>query len=472
MDSLAQPLMRVVKAVQQFIIAPEVRLLHVVTEPSLRLAVLEHIAAGEHHGRNHSPFFVLETPTWDGVDEWEGRAEELRSDYEELRAALAKEGQGLSLPEIWPQVNGQRGLVLFCLELSEALRRFSAPPFDGVVLVLAPVEVREAERWVSELKVLLTRKELRKARLIVVEADGPHGGALAMALAKEAFQVDARPDEKHLREDMAQLLSGMAAAPEGASGAQVVGAAGPRVHPPPRANAPPPMSDTRREELARELKMAPALLEPGFQQTLRLKILSAAHCMREGQVVQAIQIQREVRDLCLGAGLNREAVTLELVLGGYVLQSNQASQALGVFRDARKRAEAHQLAELAVQAQLSTASTLLVLQRTEDAALAYAEAGRLGLAASQPILAIEGYRMCGQVLAGGGKVAEATAAWRKALDAADLVPRAEGPVSSAPEVARQLAALCRKHGLKVQAESLEAQAVTLEAPPVRLVQEA
>jgi tetratricopeptide (TPR) repeat protein len=467
MDSMAQPLMQVVKAVQQFIIAPEVRLLHVVTEPSLRLAVLEHIAAGEHHGDNHAPFFVLETPTWDGEDEWEGRAEELRADYEELRALLAKEGQGVSLPEIWPPPHGQRELARFCVELSEALRRFSAPPFGGVVLVLAPVEVRDPKRWVSEVKALLARRELRNARLIVVEADGPHSEALAVALAKEALRVDARPDEKQLREDMAQMLAGMAAAPAGATGAQVVGAAGPRVAPPPRKKAPPPMSDAQREELARELKLAPALLDPGFQQALRLKVFSAAHAMREGKAAQAIQVQREARDMCLGAGLNREAVTLELVLGGYVLQAKQAPLALEVFRDARKRAEAHQLAELAVQAQLSTASTLLVLQHLEEAALAYAEAGKLGVAASQPILAIEGYRMSGQVLAGAGKVAEATSAWKKALEAADKAAPEERSASSASEAARQLAALCRKHGLKAQAESLEAQAVTLEAPPTR-----
>src|SRR5690349_18642295 len=133
MDSIAQPLTRVVEAVQQFVITPEVRLLHVVTEPSLRLAVLEHVAASEHHGDNHSPFFVLETPTWDGEDEWEGRAEELRADYEELRTLLDKAGEGVSLPQIWPPPKGQRELARFSVELVEALRRFTSP-FQGLVL--------------------------------------------------------------------------------------------------------------------------------------------------------------------------------------------------------------------------------------------------------------------------------------------------------------------------------------------------
>jgi tetratricopeptide (TPR) repeat protein len=471
MDSIAQPLSRVVEAVQRFILAREVRLLHVATDPSLRLAVLEHIAAGEHHGDNHAPFFVLETPTWEGEDEWEGRAEELRADYEELRAALDKAGEGVCLPELWEPPRGQRELARFVAELSEALRRFMEP-FDGVVLVLAPVEVRDAKRWASEVKRLLSQPELKKARLIVVEADGLHCEALAQSLAEAGACVDARPDEKQSREDMAQMLAAMASAPAGATGPRVLGAAGPGVAPPARQKAPPPMSAAQREEVARELKVSPALLDPGFQQTLRLKVFTAAHSLREGRAAQAVQEQREARDMCLKAGLKREAVTMELVLGGYVLQAKQPAQALEVFKEARKRAEAHQFPDLAVQAQLAQASTLLILQRSEEAARAYEEAGKLGVAAASPVLAIEGYRMCGQLLAGVGKVKEATAAWKQALEAADKASEDERRASSAPEAARQLAALCRKHGLKAQAESLEAQAAALEAPPTRLAQEA
>ncbi|HEX8703420.1 MAG TPA: hypothetical protein VF815_31580 [Myxococcaceae bacterium] len=471
MDSIAQPLTRVVEAVQRFIITPEVQLLHVATDASLRLAVLEHIAAGEHHGDNHSPFFVLETPTEDGEDGWEGRAEELREDYEELRALLTKAGEGVSLAELGPIPKAQNALARFCLEVDGALRRFTAP-FDGMVLVLAPIWVRDPKRWVSDVKALLTRAELKKTRFILVEADGPHCEPLAVALAKEAERVDARPDDKKAAEDMAQMLAAMASAPAGATGARAVGAAGPRVAPPPRKGAPQPMSAAQREEMARELKVESALLDPSFQQTLRLKVLTAAHAMREGKAALAVNEQREARDMCLKAGLKREAVTMELVLGGYVLQAKQTAQALEVFRDARKRADAYQFPELAVQAQLAQASTLLVLQRSDEAARAYAEAGKLGMAASAPVLAIEGYRMCGQLLAGAGKVAEATAAWKKALEAADKAPPDQRSASSAPEAARQLAALCRKHGLKAQADSLEAQAAALEILPTVRVQEA
>src|SRR3972149_1685381 len=94
MESIAQPLTRLAEAVQWFAVAREVRLLHVVTSPALRLAALEPGAAGEHHGDNRAPFFVLETPTEEDDDGWEGRAEELRADYEALREALGGGGGG------------------------------------------------------------------------------------------------------------------------------------------------------------------------------------------------------------------------------------------------------------------------------------------------------------------------------------------------------------------------------------------
>ncbi|ATB35059.1 hypothetical protein CYFUS_000471 [Cystobacter fuscus] len=456
---------------QWFIVARELRLLHVTTSPELRLAALEHIAAAEHHGDNHAPFFVLETPTSEGDDGWDGRAEELHADYEELRTLLTDANEGISLPQAWAPPRAQIPLVRFGLEVGEALRRLTAP-FDGLVLVLAPIEVRQPKRWVADLQALLTRPELKKARFIVVEADGAHCARVAEALGKQAERVDASVEEKAAREDMARVLASMASAPVGATGARLSGAAGPRVAPPPRPGAARLMPTAQREELARQLNVAPALLDLEFQQTLRRKVFSAAQALREGNPVLAVQEQREARDLCLAAGLGREAVSLDLVLGGYVLQAGRHAQALEIFREVRQRAEAHQLRDMAVQAQLAQASTLLVLQRIEDATLAYAEAGQLGMAASSPMLGIEGYRMCGQLLAAAGKPLEAATVWKRALDVASKASPDERRTTSAPEAARQLAALCRQHGLKTQAESLEAQASSLETPVVARAQEA
>lgn len=374
MDSIAQPLTRLVEAMQWFVVTRELRLLHVTTSSSLRLAALEHIAAAEHHGDNHAPFFVLETPDSRNDGGWEGRAEELHADYEELRALLTEANEGLALPQAWAPIHGRSPLARFCLEVSEALRRLTSP-FEGLVLVLAPVEVHEPKRWLSDIQALLSRPELRKARIIVVEADEAHCVPLVESLGRQAEHVDASVKEEAAREDMAQMLAAMASAPPGATGARLVGAAGPRVVPPPRPGAAAPLSIAQREKLAQKLNVTPALLDAEFQQTLRRKVFSAAQALREGKLVQAVKEQREARDLCLTAGLVREAISLELVLGGYVLQAGQSSLALEIFREARGRAEAQQFREMALQAQLSQASTLLMLQRIEEAILVYAEVG-------------------------------------------------------------------------------------------------
>lgn len=461
MDSIARPLTRLVQAVQWFVIAREVRLLHVVTESSLRLAALEHIAAGEHHGDNNAPFFVLETPTEEGEDGWEGRGEELRADYEELRTLLDKAGEGVTMPAIWAAPRAGSSLERFCMEVSEALAHLTSP-FEGLVLVLAPVWVRQPQRWVAGMRELLGRPELSRVRFVILEADGAHCEALARELADRAERVEFSADERAVQQDMAELIEAMSTAPVGTTGARLTGAAGPSAAPPPRPRSPRPLSAQQREVLAQQVGVAPALLDPGFQQTLRLKVLSAAQALREGRASQAVEEQRQARDLCREASLVREAVVMDLVLGGYVLQTMQPEQALQIFHEACQRAESNQLYELAVQARLAKASTLLVLGHQEEAALVYCEAGQLAARLTSPVLAIEGYRMCGQLWAAAGKLPEATTAWRRALELASKASPEEQRASSAPEAARQLAALCRHHGLQLQAEALEAQAASLE----------
>jgi hypothetical protein len=462
MESIAQPLRRLVESVQWFAVAREIRLLHVTTTPALRLAVLEHVAAGEHHPDNRSPFFVLESPTDRSDDGWADRAEELRADYAELRATLAQAGEAIQLPEPWAPHPGSSPLVAFGAELGEALRRLPAP-LDGLMLVLAPVWVHDPPRFADGVRALLSVAGLERVRLVVVEGDGATCARLADSLGPQAERVDARIDEQTARADMAELLAAMAAAPAGASGAQLTGAAGPAVAPPPRPRAPPPLSPAEREQHAVELGVPPALLDPAVPQAIRVKVLTAAQALREGDAPRAVATQREARDLCLGAGLVREATVMELVLGGFVLQAGQPAQALEVFQEARRRAEAAGLPALAAQAQLSTGSVLLALKREDEAALAYARAGRMGTKLDSPALAVEAFRLCGQLRAAAGWPRQAALAWNRALEVAGEGSPEEQRASSAPEVARQLAALCREYDLDPQADGLEAQADALEA---------
>ena len=224
-----------------------------------------------------------------------------------------------------------------------------------------------------------------------------------------------------------------------------------------------------QEELEKHLAAAgvsPAYARRDVLQQLRVLVFAGASAMKERRAAEAVRQQREARELCLQHGLHREAVTMALVLGGYTLQGGAVEAALEVFAEARRMAEAHDFGDLAVQAQMSVASTLLVLKRPDEAATAYGMAGELGERAGALVLAIEGFRMCGQLHATRKRDTEATAAWRRALDVADRASPMEKKSSTAPDTARQLATLCRKHGLTAQAESLESLAATMEAAPL------
>jgi hypothetical protein len=76
--------------------------------------------------------------------------------------------------------------------------------------------------------------------------------------------------------------------------------------------------------------------------------------------------------------------------------------------------------------------------------------------------------MAGQLLAEDGKLDDAARCFHRALEVAESGEPADRALSSAPDAAKTLAALCRRHGLVAQAEALEAQAARLEAEAVAL----
>jgi len=457
-DALAKPIERVVEATEYFVRTPSLRLMHVATSNLLRNVILQHICATELLDANTAPFFVLEAPTEIGDDGWALRAIELRADWEEL-AVGAPPG---SVKPLWPEQQGKAPLARFGLELGSALKVLPARA-TGLIIVLAPVWIRDAARFREDLSALLAERALSTARFIVVEEEAVEVRPLVERLGAAAEHIDARVDAAALRDEMNARLEAMKTTPPGATGPQLIGAAGPPVTPPTRKNAVPKLSAAEREAQAAALGIAPVLLDLDAMSELRILVIGAAGSMRDGQAPEAVRQQREARDFCERHGLHREAVVNELVLAGYVLQGGSPDRALGVFSDAKARALTHELTDLAVQAQMAMGSCLLVLKRSDDAATAYAEAGQLGANHGSPIIAIEAYRMCGQLLASKGRLEEAGTAFRRALDTAAHGGQEVTRNSTALEAARELAKLCRKHGLAAQADSLEAQAAAIEA---------
>ncbi|AKF86567.1 hypothetical protein MFUL124B02_29515 [Myxococcus fulvus 124B02] len=460
MDAIHQALSRLVEELQWFVVAQENRALHVLTSSALRLSALEHVAAAEHDARNTSAFFILEAPVEQEDDGWRIRALELRDSYEDLRTQLARLQPPIQLRELSTEepAPGLPGFARMLHQVQALLRDGSR----GLTLVLAPVWVRDGRQWIRELSALLHQPTLQEVRWILLDTESSVSAPALAPFEGHILSVDARVDEAQAREDLQNIEESMRSAPPGASGAMLSGAAGPREAPPPRPRAAGPMT----VELLRELEPAgipPALLDTERMRELRILVLSAARAMREGDAARAALEQRKARDLAVEAQLHKEAVLMELMLAGYLVQGGASEKALFVLQEARARAEATHQGALAVQAQLSTGTTLLVLERQHEAAVAYAEAGRLGGLHDTPVLAIEGYRLSGQLLANLKMHSEATRVWKRALDAAQALRPHERRASSAPEAARALAALCKRHGLSAQATSLEAQAAALES---------
>ncbi len=448
---------------QWFVSTRSLRLLSVVSSGSFRLAVLKHIAAAEAHSANRAPFVVLETPTEMDDDGWDARSEELLQELAEARENLRE--SGLAALSEWPPLEGKLGVPRFTFELARALAALP-PPLDGVVVVLAPTGVRQPQRWAADVQSLLIRPELARARFVVVDLDEQLCAPVAKSLGEAGEAVDARVSDAAASLDLSALVKAMASTPAGVRGAQLFGAAGPDVAPPPRPRQKPPLPQEELEKSLAAAGVSPAYARRDVLQRLRVLVFAGASAMKERRAAEAVRQQREARELCIQHGLYRESVTMALVLGGYTLQGGAVDAALEVFADARRMAEAHDFGDLAVQAQMSVASTLLVLKRPDEAATAYGLAGELGDKAGALLLAIEGFRMCGQLHASRKRDTEATAAWRRALDVADRATPVEKNSSTAPETARQLAALCRKHGLTAQAESLESLAATMETAPL------
>lgn len=458
MDSLIRPIEQVVEASEYFVRTSPLRAMHIITSGLLRNVVLQHLCATELLEVNTCPFFVLESPTDPEDDGWSSRVDELRVDWNGL---LESAPDPHAMAPLWPEELGGTSLVRFARELAKALSLLR-PPMQGLVIVLAPLGIRDAEHWRASLEYLFGLPELIKARFILVEIEEAHSLPIMAKLGRGAECLDARVDEHLLREDTGACLGSIQNLPAGAAGFQLVGAAGPSAAPPLRKRQRQELSPEQKTKVAQSQGLSAAGLDPDVMNRLRALILSAAQSMRDKDSAEGIRQQRAARDYCIRYDLSREAVINELVLAGYILQAGDPEFALSTFRDGRRRAEQANLTSMAVQAQSAVGSCLLLMGRVSEAAVAYAEAGHLGAVGAAPLPAIEAYRMCGQLLATQKRWTDAAAAFRKALEVADQSSDLDKKSSSAPEAARDLAALCRRHGLNEQADSLEAQAAAIE----------
>lgn len=447
MEAAQRPITAVVGALQRFVRVPRLRLLQILTDADLRIVMLEHIAGEEHHRANESPFLILEAPTELDSSGWNARAEELRLELAESSGgACVIEPKGRASRSDFSDWSAD--LREFGLTLGQALAALPEH-IPGLVVVLAPLRVQAQARWASDLIALLKPPELGRVRFIVLDIDAPVSKVVSDHLQESAMSVDARLGALEARDALQSQIESIAAAPAGAAGPRALGAAGPRV-------APPPHRGTTDED------------DPG--RDLRALLSGSAAAYQHNEPTEAVGLQKQAIERCRAAGSHREAIILELALASAVLQLGRTRSALKIIDEVGAHSEERAFHDLTVEALFTRGMAFAIEKKHEEAALAYNEAGSRAHKHGFVGLAIEAYRVCGELLVRRERIDTAIAAWKRALEIAeesepDLVAQ-----SSAPQMARSLASLCRKHGKGELAAVLEAKADEFEDPAARPVE--
>jgi tetratricopeptide (TPR) repeat protein len=330
--------------------------------------------------------------------------------------------------------------------------------------VLAPTVVQQVEAWDQVVTALVTRPDLGGVRWIVVDLDHDTADGLAGELGTRAMSSTCKIDDDALLRDLETHVALLEAAPAGAPGPACVGAAWPKGVLPPTRGKGEPMPAV---EVARELEAAglsPALAGD-VGPKLKLHIMRGALALRRGDAARAVDEQRAASKLCAAAGLVDAALLLRMTIAGYLMHAGAPRLARDEFAAVASTAKAGRNWSLAAQALLGLGALLALERRPGEAATAYREAAQLAELAGITVLAIEAWRMTGQLALDHGSEADANTAWRRAIALAD----SDLPVSalsSAPQTARALAAVCRRRGRIAEAQALEAQSLQFEQPAI------
>ncbi|CAN94248.1 hypothetical protein sce4085 [Sorangium cellulosum So ce56] len=445
--------------------AREVRLLVVRTSGDLRGAVLDLLPGFEFHADNRSPWIVLDDARTGEDAGWIARSNRLAAAWERRREAYARDGievgpvplpASASLGQSPAAAGPSPYLAVFELMAGAVLRALRGP-LQGLVLVVAPTIIDDARALDEEIARLLAARELLACRIVLVlDLDDPpprRATAVARPLAVETrCAVDARQKQ-------ADFAAFLASASDGARASG--GVVGPRgVAPPRRVDAPPELPLERRDAILRGAGINPAYLDGSAR--LRDQILGAALAMQQGNGPDAIAQQRSACDLAASVELGVVEVICRVTLASYLSALDRSEAAVEELDRAVSVARAHRLPEQESQALLALGLVHALAQRFPDAARAYVHAARTAEAAGAALLAIEGWRLAGQLALLIDAEDQAIDCLKKAVQvAADSEPTI-ARLSSGPEAARRLAALCRARGWRTQAASLDEQADRLE----------
>jgi hypothetical protein len=294
-------------------------------------------------------------------------------------------------------------------------------------------------------------------RWIVIET-----GACSISASHIAMSANVELDETRACSELEARLDAAAVAAPNAPAPAQAGAAWPRDAQPPGAAA----SAQKREQaiagIAASLGL-PAALFGNALRDMRASVLRAALSLRRGDAAGAARHQSRAVSSCAAAGLDREALLMDMILATYFVHAGERDLAEGRYRGCAERARDRGWHDLAAQSWMALGSLRLIGRDRSGASVAYGWAGRVARQGEQNDLAIEGFRMAGQLALEDGNEEVAARLFGEAITIATGMPEPAAGRTSAPLAARQLADCFARAGSKPQAASLRAQADRMES---------
>ncbi len=426
-------------------------MLWVEADARVKGAARELIAGFEHHADNRSPVIEVEIDDIADVDAaWEKSVAALREAWERKRHA----GSPIEPMEARPL--GEEGAANFSVQVLQLVSAVRAPA-QGLVLVLDLGREVPDKAWRDRIATMVRSAELAAVRFVVCSGEHdeaqrwieafPKGTALHHRAQVHEVSAIAELEEEIATEE--ELGLGMRGAwPRG-----VPVPPRPRRwrHPAPPGAVPPPSARTSAPPGA----VPPPEITPHDPGRLRLLVQRAAIAMRKGDGPETIRCQTAARELCVQSGETRDAVTMEMMLGGYLLQLKQSRLAAESFGRAGVMAIEGGHEDLAAEAFLAQATTAESDEEWVPALKAYRHAIDSAQAAPRPELALRAYWNAGRIALRLGLEIDCIGLWADAVVYAGNLPVEQRGTDRAKEIAKQLSDLLAKHRRYSEAREIE-----------------
>lgn len=438
-EHLARPLERLADAVQDFTQRAELRALVVSVDEHLRSAALRILLSSEHLASNRSPWIVAElhqsTPGWSELEaavvREHGRMREAGAPLRELRTDVAGSGAGR-----------------FAARLRQCEGTVAEPAVGLVFLLVCHAPRLEAE-WLGHLREMMLDPVLAGVRFVVQTSTCETAWEWAQELPADrcvAHRCVVDPQEagdaleKEIERESQPGPAGTwplgTEPPSQRGGELATPARDPTAKPTPMARPAPPAPDPEVE-------------------TDTLCVKRAVLAMNRGDGAEAVRQQARARDLCVADGRLEDAVRMELVLGGYMLDLGETRQARASFDRAAVMASEIPAHGLCSQARYAEAAVWRK-DRQEDSMMrsywAGIDAAKQG---DEPRLAFEGYWEAGCVLRPLDRKSTLVSLWSDAIAYANTLEPAKCRGTRLPDIVEGLAEVLRSMRRPADARAVE-----------------